>query len=158
MPLCLVFMASVSLNRVIQPRHQVSSASNDFIYTTELLWVGSPEWRYIYHLCQVLGIFRPFQEASVENITETFFGPSNSFCLISVWHAKIFSLFCKSWPGEIGEMPRKAISQWNWQEIAKFQFLFWKSCSHVCQIISNNVSDIDFALKTFFRCGWWWLS
>ena len=33
MPLCLVFMASVSLNRVIQPRHQVSSASNDFIYS-----------------------------------------------------------------------------------------------------------------------------
>ena len=127
MPLCLVFMASVSLNRVIQPRHQVSSASNDFIYTTELLWVGSPEWRYIYHLCQVLGIFRPFQEASVEKITETFFGPSNSFCLISVWHAKIFSLFCKSLLGKLERCQERQFHNEIDRKLPSFSFYSGKA-------------------------------
>ena len=124
MPLCLVFMASVSLNRVIQPRHQVSSASNDFIYTTELLWVGSPEWRYIYHLCQVLGIFRPFQEASVEKITETFFGPSNSFCLISVWHAKIF---CKSLLGKLERCQERQFHNEIDRKLPSFSFYSGKA-------------------------------
>lgn len=54
MPLCLVFMASVSLNRVIQPRHQVSSASNDFIYTTVALGGKS---RMTTHLSFMSGVY-----------------------------------------------------------------------------------------------------